>query len=89
MTIGDGDIKKNLEYDTVLPVTTILSTEDIIFLLHFIFCNSCLLYNEDTCKQINGYTMENPVTAVVANLHVQYTRKKIQEQASNAATIHP
>ena len=70
----------------MLSSTTISRIEGIIFLLHFILSKRCFVYNEDTCKQINGYTMENLINAEVANLHVKYIVKTL---SSKLATLRP
>ena len=69
-------IKDLLEKDPILKDRTVLPVEDIILLLKFCFKNMCFSFQDHFYEQVKGVAMGSLVSAVVANLYMEYFEEK-------------
>ncbi|XP_072048921.1 uncharacterized protein [Amphiura filiformis] len=69
-------IKERLENDKTLKDRTKLNTEDIIELLQFILTTTYFSFRGQIFRQIFGAAMGSPVSAIVANLFMEWLEKE-------------
>ena len=61
-------INDKLLKDGTLSSRTILNSNEIISLLHFVLSSNNFIYDDKIYKQIHGFAMDSSVSPVVANL---------------------
>jgi len=79
-------LKKD-NFDQSLPERTNLSIENIIALLQFILSNNFFVFQGDHFKQIFGCPMRSPVSAILANLVMEYVKEKALLSDPNSPNI--
>lgn len=85
MDLAPDVVYKKLQNDDNLSNRTDLSVENIIKLLEFILNHSFFVYKQQYYKQIFGCAMGSPVSAIIANLVIQF----VEEKAIETAPIPP
>ncbi|XP_072025291.1 uncharacterized protein [Amphiura filiformis] len=76
-------IKTKLIKDTSLPTRTKLTAEDIMELLEFILTTTYFSFRGNIYRQRFGAAMGSPVSAIVANLYMEW----LEEQAITSAPL--
>ena len=76
--------KNRLEADWTISERTNMSVNNIMNLLEFVLDNNSFIVDGTFYKQIFGYPMGSPVSAILANLVVEH----VKESALNTAP-HP
>ena len=76
-------VKERLDFDQSLPERTNLSIQNIIALLQFVLDNNFFVFQGDHFKQIFGCPMGFPVSAILANLIMEYVEGKALLSAPN------
>ena len=77
-------VKERLDFDQSLPERTNLSIQNIIVLLQFVLDNNIFVFQGDHFKQIFGCPMGSPVSAILANLVMEYVEEKALLSAPNS-----
>ena len=77
-------VKERLDFDKSLPERTNLSIQNIIALLQFVLDNNFFVFQGDHFKQIFGCPMGSPVSAILANLVMEYVEEKALLSAPNS-----
>ena len=75
--------KERLDFDQSLPERTNLSIQNIIALLQFVLDNNFFMFQGDHFNQIFGCPMGSPVSAILANLVMEYVKEKALLSAPN------
>ena len=76
-------VKERLDFDQSLPERTNLSIPNTIALLQFVLDNNFFVFQGDHFKQIFGCPMGSPVSAIFANLVMEYVEEKALLSAPN------
>ena len=76
-------VKERLDFDQSLQERTNLSIQNIIALLQFVLDNIFFIFQGDHFKQIFGCPMGSPVSAILANLVMEYVEEKALLWAPN------
>ena len=76
-------VKERLDFDQSLPERTNLSIKNIIALQQFVLDNNFCVFQGDRFKQIFGCPMGSPVSAILANLVMEYVEEKALLSAPN------
>ena len=76
-------VKERLDFDQSLPERTNLSIPNTIALLQFVLDNNFFVFQGDHFKQIFGCPMGSPVSAILANLVMEYVEEKALLSAPN------
>ena len=76
-------VKERLDFDQSLPERTNLSIQNIIALLKFVLDNNFFVFQGDHFKQIFGCPIGSPVSAIFANLVMEYVEEKALLLAPN------
>ena len=74
-------IKDLLEKDHTLKDRTVLAGSDILLLLEFCLKNTYLSFQDQFYEQVEGAAMGSPVSAIVANLYMEYLEHKVLSTA--------
>ena len=79
-------VKERLDFDQSLSERTNLSTQNIIALLQFVLDNNFFVFQGDHFRHIFGSPMGSPVSAILANLVMEYVEEKGLLSAPNPQT---